>query len=199
MKLLTISLQTQQEGDTGMESFLDLVRSRRSIRRYEPHEVTDQMLGQVFEAVRWSPSWANTQCWDIVVVRDPDVKKQLQETIAPKNPATAAITGAPVVLALAGRLTASGYYNNIVTTTLGDWFLYDLGIATQSLCLAAHRMGLGTVIVGLFDHARAGAILKIPATHQLVTLIPIGFPAKVGRAPERRPAADFVHREAFGG
>ena len=181
-----------------MESFLDLVRSRRSIRRYEPRDVTDQMLDQVFEAVRWSPSWANTQCWDIVVVRDPDTKKRLQETIAPKNPATAAIIGAPVVLALAGRLKASGYYDGVVTTSLGDWLLYDLGIATQSLCLAAHKMGLGTVIVGLFDHAGAAAALKIPATHQLVTLIPMGFPAKVGRAPERKPASEFIHREAFG-
>ena len=181
-----------------MEAFLDLVRSRRSIRRYQPQDVSDEMLAQVFEAVQWSPSWANTQCWEIVVVRDPETKQRLQETIAPKNPATAAITGAPVLLALVGKRNVSGYYNDQVTTVLGDWFLYDLGIATQSLCLAAHRLGLGTVIVGLLDHARAAAILNIPDTHQLVTLIPVGFAAKVGRAPERKPAASFVHAGAFG-
>lgn len=180
-----------------MDSFFELLRTRRSIRRYTDQTVTDEQVMQVLEAVQWSPSWANTQCWDIVIVRDPEIKQHLRDTIGPKNPATAAITGAPVVLALTGRLKSSGYYNGVVTTALGDWFMYDLGIATQSLCLAAHALGMGTVIVGLFDHQRAGRILNVPKTHQVVSLIPMGFPANVGKAPERRSVADFTHGETF--
>jgi nitroreductase len=37
-----------------------------------------------------------------------------------------------------------------VTTDKGDWFMFDVGLAVQNLCLAAHGLGLSTVIVGLF-------------------------------------------------
>jgi nitroreductase len=180
-----------------MENFLEVVKTRRSIRKYQDREVSDTTLAGIFEAVRWSPSWANTQCWEIVVVRDPATRQKLQETIGPQNPATKAITAAPVLLALCGRLKESGYYNDAVTTKFGDWFLFDLGIATQTLCLAAHNAGLGTVVVGLFDHDRAGRILNVPEGVELVALIPTGIPAKTGRAPERKAINDFVRDESF--
>ena len=180
-----------------MEGFLDVVKSRRSIRKYDDREVSEATLAEIFEAVRWSPSWANTQCWEIVVVRDPAARLKLQETIGPKNPATKAITAAPVLIALCGRLKSSGYYKDTVTTKFGDWYMFDLGIATQTLCLAAHNAGLGTVIVGLFDHDRAGRILNIPENVEVVALIPMGYPAKIGRAPDRREIADFVRAESF--
>lgn len=180
-----------------MEGFLDFIKTRRSIRKYTDRDVSDATLSEIFEAVRWSPSWANTQCWEVVVVRDPVTREKLQDPIGPKNPATRAITAAPVLIALCGRLKRSGFYNNAVTTKFGDWYMYDLGIATQTLCLAAHNAGLCTVIVGLFDHERAGRILNVPQDVELVALIPMGYPAKIGRAPDRRDAADFVHGESF--
>jgi nitroreductase len=180
-----------------VEKFIEFVNTRRSVRKYSDQKVSEETLQAVLEAVRWSPSWANTQCWEIVVVRDPQTRQKLQETIAPKNPATKAITAAPVLIALCGRLNSAGFYNNIVTTKFGDWFMYDLGIATQTLCLAAHAAGLGTVVVGLFDQDRAGRIINVPAGVELVTLIPIGYPAKTGSAPKRREIADFVRDESF--
>ena len=180
-----------------MEKFLEFVSTRRSVRKYTDQDVPDETLQAVFEAVRWSPSWANTQCWELVVIRDPETRQKLQGTIAPKNPATKAITAAPALIALCGRLNSSGFYNESVTTKLGDWFMYDLGIATQTLCLAAHAAGLGTVVVGLFDHDRAGRIINVPAGVELVTLIPIGFPAKAGSAPKRREIGDFVRNGSF--
>jgi len=180
-----------------MEKFLDFVRSRRSIRKYSDRDVSDATLSAIFEAVRWSPSWANTQCWEIVVVRDPATRASLQETIGPKNPATRAITAAPVLIALCGRRNRAGFYKDAVTTKFGDWYMFDLGIATQTLCLAAHNAGLGTVIVGLFDHDRAGRIINVPADVELVALIPMGYPDKIGRAPDRRDIADFVREGSF--
>jgi nitroreductase len=180
-----------------MEALMATIQGRRSIRKYEDRDVPADLLNQLLEAVRWSPSWTNCQCWEIVVVRSADTKARLQETIAPKNPATKAIVAAPVVLALCARTRESGYYSGMVTTKFGDWFMYDLGLATQSLCLAAHKLGLGTVIVGLLDHDKAGAVLNVPETMELVTLIPVGFPAKTGKAPDRKPVSDFVRDESF--
>lgn len=180
-----------------MSEFFQTLEQRRSIRKYEERDVSEEALNRVLEAVKWSPSWANTQCWEVVAVREPAIKARLQETIAPKNPATRAIVAAPVVLALCGRLGVSGSYDKQVTTKFGDWYLFDLGIATQSLCLAAHDLGLGTVIVGLLDHDRAKAVLNVPDGVELVALIPLGYPAKVPSAPKRREVAEFMHQETY--
>ena len=181
-----------------MSTFMEIVRERRSVRKYEDRAVPPEILDEILEAARWAPSWANTQCWDIVVVADPQVKNALQESLPPKgNPARGAIVQAPVVLAICGRLALSGYYKTLATTKFGDWFLFDLGIATQNICLAAHNRGLGTVIVGLFDHDRAGEALNLPAGYEVPVLIPLGYPAKRGTAPPRKTLAEFVHRDRF--
>jgi len=102
-----------------------------------------------------------------------------------------------VVLALAGRLKESGYYKGEVTTKLGDWFLFDLGIAAQSICLAAADRGLGTVVVGLFDLDAAAAVLGIPAGVQLAAMIPVGRPAKESSAPKRKEISEFTHKDRY--
>ncbi len=180
-----------------MADFAEVIQKRRSIRNYLDREVPKDALERVLEAVKWSPSWANTQCWEVVIVRNPETKQRLQETLSKGNPATRAAVEAPLLLALCGRLLSSGYYKGAVTTKFGDWFLFDLGIATQSLCLAAENEGLGTVVIGLFDHDKAREILKVPDTHELVALIPLGYPAKVPSAPKRREIAEFTHEETF--
>lgn len=180
-----------------MADFMDILKNRRSIRNYQDKSVTDEQLTTVLEAVQWSPSWANTQVWEIIVVKDQSVKEKLQAAMGKGNPATKAIVSAPVVLALCGKLKSSGYYKDVVTTKLGDWYMYDLGIATQSLCLAAHSLGLGTVIVGLFDQDKAAEILKLPEGYELVSLIPLGYPGKDSPAPKRREISDFTHYDEF--
>jgi len=193
---LTILIHQLTKGEK-MPEFMEVLRDRRSIRSYQEQDVSDQLINEVLEAVQWSPSWANTQCWEVITIREAETKVKLQETLSKGNPATKAVVNAPVVLALCGKLQSSGYYKGEVTTKFGDWFLYDLGIATQSLCLAARNLGLGTVVVGLFDHDRAKAVLGVPEGYELVSLIPMGFPAKEPSAPKRRDIAEFTHSEHF--
>lgn len=177
-----------------MSDLMSLIQNRRSIRKYEDKPVPAEYVQQVLEAVRWAPSWANTQCWEVVVVRDPAVKEQLQTTLPPKgNPAFKAIVQAPLVLALCAKTGSSGFYKGDVTTKFGEWMMYDLGIATQNICLMAHSLGLGTVVVGLFDHDQAAQVIKVPQGYELVSMIPLGYPAKTGSAPSRRATDEFVH------
>lgn len=180
-----------------MGDLMTAIKERRSIRNYTDREVPDDLLNQVLEAVRWAPSWANTQCWEIVVVRDPRIKRQLQDTLGKPNPATRSMVEAPIVLALCGKTRSSGYYKNQVTTKFGDWILFDLGIAMQTLCLAAHDLGLGTVIIGLFDHAKAMELLGLPEGYEVVAMTPLGFPARGTSAPKRKEINDFTHYDAF--
>ena len=176
---------------------MEVIKARRSVRKYEEKNVPEEVLSSILEAVRWSPSWANTQCWEVVVIRDREIKENLKESIFPKNPATNAITQAPLLLAVCGKLKSSGFYNNIVTTKFGDWFMFDLGLFTQTLCLAAQDLGLGTVVVGLFDHDKAKGIIKVPEGYELVALVPLGYPAKISSAPQRREIREFVHQNTF--
>lgn len=181
-----------------MSNTIESIKERRSVRKYEDREIPEDVLGKVLDSIRWSPSWANTQCWEIVLVKDPETKEKLQKTLPEKgNPALKAMVAAPVVVVVCGKLKTSGYYKELETTKFGDWFMYDLGIATQTICLAAHHLGLGTVIVGLFDHNRAKDVLNVPEGYELVTMIPMGYPAKKTSAPKRRDVNDFVHRESF--
>ncbi len=179
-----------------MGELMDAIKGRRSIRKYEDKPISEEQLNQILESVRWAPSWTNTQCWEVIVVKDPGLKEKLSETLI-KNPATKGMVQAPVVLALCGKLNSSGYYDGKVTTKFGDWFMYDLGIATQNLCLTAYDLGLGTVIVGLLDHKKAAEILGVPEGYELVTLIPVGYPAKSPEAPKRREIGDFRHEDKF--
>ncbi|ACL04594.1 nitroreductase family protein [Desulfatibacillum aliphaticivorans] len=180
-----------------MSEMLKLIKERRSVRRYLDKEVDEAMLQQVLESVQWSPSWANTQVWEIVVVKNPEIKEKLAATLGKGNPAAKAMVEAPLVLVVCGKKNASGFYKDQVTTKFGDWMLFDLGIATQSLCLTARSLGLGTVVVGLFDQDAAGKVVNLPDGMELVAMVPMGHIAKDSGAPKRKEISDFVHQDTF--
>ena len=180
-----------------MAELMEVIKGRRSIRSYQEKDVPESAIARVLEAVKWAPSWANTQCWEIILVRDPEMKKRLQETIPHKNPAIKSMVQAPVVMAVCGQRQKAGFNKDQSITKFGDWFMFDLGIATQNICLAAHGLGLATVIVGLFDHDKAKEILDVPDPYELVVMIPLGYPAKDGSAPKRREIGEFRHDEKF--
>ncbi len=180
-----------------MNEFFETVKGRRSVRKYQDKAISAQTLEELFEAMRWSPSWANTQCWEVIVVRDSETKVRLADTLAKTNPAQRAVAQAPVVLAFAARLKSSGYYKGKMSTKLGDWFMFDTGIVTQTLCLAAHNLGLGTVIVGMLDHDKAGEVLGVGEDYEVVVLIPMGYPNQDPSAPKRREPDEFTHYDKF--
>jgi nitroreductase len=180
--------------------FNEIVAGRRSVRKYREEVVPDELLDEVLEAVRWTPSGGNIQPWEVIVVRDPETKKRLQETLGGYNPARKAIVAAPLLLVLCGKEKIPDTYSKDkdISTKFGDWwFLFHLGSAAQSLCLAAHALGLGTVMVGFFDHDRAKEILEVPEGYEVVLMTPLGYPYKVPKAPPRRPIAEFSHSESF--
>ncbi|MBF0224633.1 MAG: nitroreductase family protein [Desulfobacterales bacterium] len=180
-----------------MQDLMEVIKGRRSVRKFQDKEIPDDILNNVFEAAKWSQSWANTQCWEIIVIKSNDIKKKLQTAITDKNPAFKAIGAAPIILGICAKLNSSGYYKGIVTTKFGDWFMFDMGLLCQNICLSAHCFGLGSVIVGLFDHDKAKEVLKVKEGYELVTLIPIGYPEKIPSAPNRKEIKDFVHYDVF--
>ena len=180
-----------------MNDWIRTIKERRSIRSFQEKAIPQELLDKVLESIRWSPSWANSQCWEVIVVKDQARKEKLSEVLTEKNPAQRAVSRAPVVMALCGKTRTAGYYKGKPDTTLGDWYMFDLGLAAQTLCLSAHSLGLGTVIVGALDHGRAKELLGVEGDYELAVLIPMGFPAKEPPAPKRREIKDFVRYELF--
>ncbi len=180
-----------------MENLSNIIKGRRSIRRYQDKDIPDDLLNEVLESVRWAPSWANTQAWEVVVIKERALKESIQSTVKPRNPSLLALVNAPVLLVICGQLKKAGYYDDTYPTKFGDWFLHDLGLATQNLCLTAHNVGLGTVIVGLFDHDKVGKLINLPDNHEVLTLIPLGYPDQNPKPPKRREQSEYVHLEKF--
>ncbi|RLB70826.1 MAG: nitroreductase [Deltaproteobacteria bacterium] len=174
------------------------ITQRRSVRRFNDQDISNEQLKELMEAARIAPSWANTQCWEFIIVRDQAIKEKLAATMPETNPARKATINAPVVLVACGKLGKSGFYKNNEATNKGDnWYLYDVGLATQNISLVAHDMGLGSVILGLFDADAAGKVLNMPDSVKVVTLIPLGVPVKESKAPPRKPLCEFVFKDTY--
>ena len=175
---------------------MEAIKGRRSIRRFTDQALRDQEVETLLEAVRWTPSWANTQVWEVILVRDPAQRQELAETMK-MNPGARAVVEAPLVVAMAGRLNISGCAQGRPLTDKGDWYMFDLGLATQNLCLAAYGLGLGSVVIGFFDTARVKRILGLPEELEITVLVPVGHPARESRIPPRRRTEEFTHHDRF--
>ena len=177
---------------------LECIAQRRSVRKFTDQEVSNEQLKELMQAARYAPSWANTQCWEFIIVRDAAIKEKLAATLPEGNPARKATLSAPVLLVACGKLGTSGFYKGEVATSKGDnWYLYDVGLATQNISLAAHDLGLGSVILGLFDADAAGEILSLPDSVKVVTMMPLGVPAKESNTPPRKPLCEFVFSNKY--
>lgn len=182
---------------------LEVIKSRRSIRRFSDKPVESEKLAAVLEAVRMAPSWANFQCWRFVVVKDQAVRQKLSDLsyveafFAPHgykaNPSKQGIAEAPVVIVACADPAQSGVLWE------QPYYMTDLGIAAQNLMLAASDLGLGSVFVGVFDEAKVRDLLRIPSNIRVVGLFPIGYPKQEKTAgPPRKPLHEIVFTETWG-
>ncbi len=179
------------------------IKTRRSVRAYQDRPVEDEKLQAVLDAVRMAPSWANMQCWRMVVVKDKSTREKIgdlsyvESLFASKgyksNPSKKALAGAPVVIVFCADPAQSG--------VLWDqrYYLVDAGIAAQNLMLAARGQGLGTVFVGIFDEEKLKGLLNIPADIRIVGLVPMGYPVEEKKdGPKRKPLEEICFNERWG-
>jgi nitroreductase len=182
----------------------EAIKTRRSVRKYTDKAVEDQKLQAVLEAVRMAPSWANYQCWRMIVVKDRAAREQMSELsyvesfFAPKgykaNPSKKALIEAPVVIVLCADPAQSGVLWG------QNYYLTDAGIAAQNLMLAARAQGLGTVFVGVYDEESLKKMLNVPASIRIVGLIPVGYPAEEKKeGPPRKPLQETCFKETWEG
>ncbi len=177
---------------------MKIIQERRSIREYREDSVPEEILREILEAARWSPSWANTQVCRYVVVKDRATKDLLADTLTPTNPARKALVKAPVVICLIAQKGVSGFFKGSPSTNKGDWFMFDAGIAMEHIVLAAWNFGLGTCHVGAFDAEKAEGILKVPEGFAITEMTPLGYFDGPSRATPRKALGDIVFLNSFG-
>ncbi len=172
----------------------DCILGRRSIRKFKADPVSHELLEQIVETASYAPSWKHTQITRYIAVEGALKEKIAKEgtSIYPGNGAI--ISGAPVLIAVTILKNRSGYERDgsYSTPRKDGWQMYDAGVASQTFCLAAHELGLGTVILGLFDQAAVESMLGLSDDRELVALIPIGYPDETPVAPKRKPVGELL-------
>jgi nitroreductase len=171
------------------EATLELLRKRRSIRRYRPDPVPDDMLEQILEAGRWAPSASNRQPWHFVVVRDQAVLKEVAQHAAYYFLRWAHVAEAPLLIVLCGDARSRIYRQ----------FLHeDIGLAGGGMMLQAKALGLGTCWLGGVDRKAIADILKLPEGIDVIGLLTVGFPAEEPPPTPRKPLEEIVHYDVYG-
>lgn len=163
----------------------DALAARRQVREYADTPVDSELLRQVLEAGRRSPSARNLQRWDFVVVTDEAVKADLARTWqgAQWTP------GAPVVIALIAPVVDDEWQRLSVE--------YDLGQVSTAMLVMATELGLGSGQSASRDQDLARSVLGLPSDRYCSKLITLGNPAgrplAPVRNPDRRAFDDVVH------
>jgi nitroreductase len=182
---------------------LEAIRTRRSARRFSNQPVEPEKLQLVLEAVQQAPSWSNMQCWSLVVVEDQDTRDKISELSYVEsfftsygyksNPAQKGLAQAPIVIVACANPLQSGDLRG------QQYYMADMGIATENLMLAAHDQGLGSVFVGVFNEDQLKTLLEIPANIRIVGLFPLGYPVGESKGgPTRKLLNEFVHFGKWG-
>jgi nitroreductase len=160
----------------------ELFKHRHSTRHFKPDPVPPQDIEEILTAARLAPTARNIQPWDFVVVKDPEIRKQLAALAVQNAPFLAQ---APVCMAIFCQDT--------------KYYLEDGCAATTQALLAAAALGLGACWVAgdKKDYAlRVAQVLNAPSDRKLVSLIAIGWPQSTEKTPKKDPK-DIVHQEKF--
>jgi len=181
-------METSERGRAvAPDSVLDLIRTRRSVRRYSADPVAEEDLVRLAEAGRWAPSGSNRQPCVFVAVDDPGTLEAL-EAFAP------GIIGRPAAV-LAVCLNRSRFGSGESDESLPAM---DAAMAAQNILLEAWSLGLGSCPVLSFDPESVERLLGLPGELKLALLIALGYPAGPVRVLRRRPLAEILHRNSFG-
>jgi len=164
-------------------SFIDIVLSRRSIRRYEKQDIPKDVLDKILEAGRQAPSAGNKQPWRFIVLTDYDIKEKLSHGRWNTFVKDSAFT-----------VVGCGY--------IGDeygrkWSTVDTSIALQNMVIAAWGLGIGSCWIGDFQEAEVKRLLNIPEDRKVIALVTFGYPAEKIGSRQKKPIDEIVSYNKF--
>ena len=179
--------------------FMDLIVSRRSVRKYAMKAVEPSLIDLCVEAARLAPSASNGQPWRFVVVDDPELKDAVaRATFGPGSAFNRFAVQAPVLVVIV--VEPSTTLNRLgAVVKRRNYPLFDIGIAAEHFCLQATELGLGTCMMGWFDERRIKRLLGIPPLRRIGLVVSLGHPdgSDVPRPKRRKPLEAIVGRNRY--
>jgi nitroreductase len=163
-----------------------VIRDRRSIRKYKDMPVEREKIEQILDAARLAPSWKDMQCWRFLVLDDAAKRSKVLEAFPDDNPGKKAIALAPVVIVVCADPSESGIENGI------EYYIADTAIAFEHLCLAAHALGLGTCWMGWYNEEQIKRALAIPDDIRIIGITPLGYPDQEPKARPRKELPEIA-------
>lgn len=198
-----------------IEEFLELARSRRTVRGFLKKEVPRGYIEKILEAARWAPSGGNSQPWEFVVVTDAEMRQRIVDLyvkqMQDKREMEMAVRGttvtrgeptgfrnAPVFILVLGDARVNDAFPIRTNLDKGEQhFITGLASATLMVHLAATSMGLGSQWVSDSASPYMATILKswlgIPQHLKVYDLVPVGYPVKQPLVPPRRMVEEITH------
>lgn len=163
-------------------SLIEVVLSRRSIRRYEQKEIPRDVLDKILEAGRQAPSAANKQPWHFIVLTDSKIKRELSKGLFNRF-----IKDAPVTV-------VGCAHKDLIA---GKWSIVSTTIALQNMVIAAWAMGVGSCWIGDFKEEKVKRLLTIPENWNVGALVSFGYPAEKPHSRKKKSMEEIVGFNKF--
>jgi len=175
-----------------MNNFFELVKTRRSIRKYLPKAVEPEKIKQIITAALMSPASKRSNPWEFIVVQDKEMLQKLSEC---RPHGTKMLENAPLGIVV------------IADTTKSDVWIEDTAIAALMIQLQAQDLALGSCWVQVYNRQKEEGLsaeeyirrlLNIPTHYAVLNVVSIGYPDE-DRKPyeEEKLAYEKVHEEKF--
>ena len=177
-----------------MESFLELLKQRRSSRVFTDELIDKDTVCNLMKAALMSPSGHRVNPWEFVLVEDKEVLKALSVS---KEHGAGLLEGAAMAVVVIGD------------TQKTDVWIEDCSIATIIIQLAAEDAGLGSCWVqirrrsdaeGNLAEDNVRSLLGIPANYAVLSIVALGHKAREAKPfDEEKMQWDKIHLGSFGG
>ena len=186
------------------DDLLGLIKQRRSIRRFKPDPIPDDIVNKILEVSRWAPSCGNSQPWEIVAVKRQSVRDEIVRILnddyaakgkeSPAGPAQAQL----FIIVCANPenkppARLGNQVNSMFYSTLGNAILY--------MAMAVTSLGLGAQWVShIADPAVDGNIkelLGIPTTWEIFDMLAVGYPDVEPQPRSMRSFGEVVHYDLY--
>ncbi len=176
---------------------IEMIKGRRSIRKYKDEVVSKDILNDIMDATRFAPSWVNFQIARYTFITDEDkINKIMNDGVNGfgYNIKTLKNTKNVVVLSFvqgkSGKLDPDS--DDYATAQSNEWEIFDAGIACQTFCLAAHAYGIGTCIMGVINSDTIGEIAELPEGETVAALITFGYPDETITTTSRKSVEEIT-------
>jgi nitroreductase len=169
---------------SGMPEIIDILLSRRSIRKFTDEPVDHETMVMLLKAAMAAPTACNSQPWEFIVVTELEILDHLREKFL------FARYNAPAAIVVCGNVSIAH------NTAAREHWVQDCSAATENILIAAAGMGLGAVWIGVYPYPSKikpmSEELGIPATVVPLSMVMVGHPAET-----REPRTHYDERRVY--